>query len=723
MKKAFLIFIFNTIIILNLFSVYHKVGEVVTNTFHPLFEISDNIAIANEDDYGIVIYEINNPISPIPISSLEIESTIREIIVIDDLVYLLTSMSKMYIINIQDSYSPFILSEYITSEQGDDFSINNNFAYVVEDNEKLEVVYIGDPENPSFVEQFNLTNQGIACETTNDLAFVCTYLGLFIYDISNPYELNEISWFDTGNTHSPRIQDDLFYCSGRNGITIIDFSDHSNIQLLSETSSYRYFDCEIVDDIFYCISSYRLLSYNISDPLSVYQINDFISKNGGSNIAVIDNHVIKSDTNSGYSIIDVSEPQNNNLLEYNHLKANMLEKSPNEEYMLVYGHSYDGLHFYDMTDSLNPFYMYSHISQGGTSGCQAFYIDDDICCSNFGTNLYIYDLSDPIFLAIPGIINLTYNGSSTAVRSIARKDDYLYLGCLTEGVIIVDISDPDNPEQVATYDMQGWVQNIKIEGDFLYLANGNGLQIYDITNPLYPTVRGFWDSNYSMYNFVLFEDFAYIADNIGGLKVINISNPDNPILVNTLVLHGTSKLDVDPIIRNGRLFVSDRVWNEIFVFDLVDPQNPNLQFSNKWDHYSNDLEVFGNYIFSANGADMYTTYGLSLLDFSEYFTDSEDFYVLESANIANLSNFPNPFNPSTTIKFSVQNDSNINLSIYNIKGQKIKTLANNEFTKGNHSIIWNGDDFSGKAVSSGIYFYKLNVNGKTEIIKKCLLLK
>jgi len=88
-----------------------------------------------------------------------------------------------------------------------------------------------------------------------------------------------------------------------------------------------------------------------------------------------------------------------------------------------------------------------------------------------------------------------------------------------------------------------------------------------------------------------------------------------------------------------------------------------------------------------------------------------------------LTNHPNPFNPSTTIEFSIQNDSKINLSIFNIKGQKVKTLVNNEFTQGSHSIIWNGDDEFGKQLSSGIYYYKLNVNGKTKAVKKCLLLK
>jgi len=86
-------------------------------------------------------------------------------------------------------------------------------------------------------------------------------------------------------------------------------------------------------------------------------------------------------------------------------------------------------------------------------------------------------------------------------------------------------------------------------------------------------------------------------------------------------------------------------------------------------------------------------------------------------------NFPNPFNPSTTFEFSIPNESKVELAIYNIKGQIIKTIVNNEFIAGIHSIIWNGDDENNNSVSSGIYYYKLNINGRTEAVRKCLLLK
>ncbi|MCK4311632.1 MAG: T9SS type A sorting domain-containing protein, partial [Candidatus Cloacimonetes bacterium] len=89
-----------------------------------------------------------------------------------------------------------------------------------------------------------------------------------------------------------------------------------------------------------------------------------------------------------------------------------------------------------------------------------------------------------------------------------------------------------------------------------------------------------------------------------------------------------------------------------------------------------------------------------------------------------LTNYPNPFNPKTTISFSLAKDAkNAKLEIYNIKGQKVKQLVSDQLSAGQHSEVWDGDDESGKPVSSGVYLYKLNVNGKTEAVRKCLLLK
>ncbi|MCD4817171.1 MAG: T9SS type A sorting domain-containing protein, partial [Candidatus Cloacimonetes bacterium] len=99
-------------------------------------------------------------------------------------------------------------------------------------------------------------------------------------------------------------------------------------------------------------------------------------------------------------------------------------------------------------------------------------------------------------------------------------------------------------------------------------------------------------------------------------------------------------------------------------------------------------------------------------------------YPITSPIISTLGqNYPNPFNPTTKILFSTTNSTeNTELSIYNIKGQKVITLVNEKLETGNHSVTWNGTDNSGKKVTSGIYFYKMK-SGRYTATKKMILMK
>lgn len=86
------------------------------------------------------------------------------------------------------------------------------------------------------------------------------------------------------------------------------------------------------------------------------------------------------------------------------------------------------------------------------------------------------------------------------------------------------------------------------------------------------------------------------------------------------------------------------------------------------------------------------------------------------------NNYPNPFNPETTISYSVPNPGPASLKVYNLKGQVVRTLVNDTLEPGEYRVVWNGKDESGQNVSSGLYFYRLTNDGKT-ITRKMLLAK
>ena len=85
-------------------------------------------------------------------------------------------------------------------------------------------------------------------------------------------------------------------------------------------------------------------------------------------------------------------------------------------------------------------------------------------------------------------------------------------------------------------------------------------------------------------------------------------------------------------------------------------------------------------------------------------------------------NYPNPFNPTTNIEFSLKEAGKVELVIYNIAGQKVKILVNGEMEANTHRITWNGKDERGNTVSSGTYFYRLQTSEYTKT-KKMLMLK
>jgi len=87
-----------------------------------------------------------------------------------------------------------------------------------------------------------------------------------------------------------------------------------------------------------------------------------------------------------------------------------------------------------------------------------------------------------------------------------------------------------------------------------------------------------------------------------------------------------------------------------------------------------------------------------------------------------IGNYPNPFNPETTIRFNLLKSDNVLLEVYNIKGQKVKTLVNKQLSNGHHQVVWNGKDEQNVLISSGIYFIRMSTSEHTEQ-KRMILLK
>ncbi len=165
-------------------------------------------------------------------------------------------------------------------------------------------------------------------------------------------------------------------------------------------------------------------------------------------------------------------------------------------------------------------------------------------------------------------------------------------------------------------------------------------------------------------------------------------------------------------------------WEYVLKLGSTDP----IQFYPDFSNFNMDYTVK----ISINGDDFFIT---DETGFTYQPTSTRDIYGTitvynytvgndDTPQIANkFAIYPNPFNPDTNIAFNVKKAGKVELSLYNIRGQKINTLVNDDMQPGNHTITWNGKDANGKGVASGVYFARLKQQDSKTRVKKMMLMK
>lgn len=134
------------------------------------------------------------------------------------------------------------------------------------------------------------------------------------------------------------------------------------------------------------------------------------------------------------------------------------------------------------------------------------------------------------------------------------------------------------------------------------------------------------------------------------------------------------------------------------------------------------LKEMSVYEFYSTGAAQARKFRL-LVGNSDYVNQRMQEWALLPENFRLLQNFPNPFNPRTTIRFALPGSATVSLAIYNILGQKIATLLNEQnYTAGFHAIEWHGNNDNGQRAASGIYFYRISA-GDFSATKRMLLIE
>ena len=707
-------------------------------------------------------------LNSIPVKIAEIDQNITDFEIIDNILYAVTRTtvtSQVQIYDLTNPCNPELLGVYENSyieivetpsieiKDGKAFIINqiSDFNYYPIDTEII-ILDISDPGNIEVINNYSIPLSAFSIEIEDNLAYVLSAWNMHIYDISNLQQIILMNTINIENIYNIFIENELCFASCReSGLRIYSLEIPTDPELLSVFNNvydvyYTYCEGNIA---YVCNSENSVMIFDVSNPADPEYIAQCGSCEYSRHCFTYDNKLMITDYYHGLEVYDVSDVYNPLFVTAYNPADTSLKCSMVDNYAIIGGSKGNIVDFSDLsnpdyitqfdiaqTDFHNTIFQ-DQFAHTYISNYQQFY-DHRIQIIDY-SNIFApillgeyptYHNSNGYDVSGNSAYTFTLNGFNIFDITNPNNPDLLSTigGCgnndLAIGediaftinnmtIFVLDISDPQNPTIESTYEL-GWAhqERIYFHNDYLYVLDPlQGIAIYSVQPDL--------SLQYISYIFqtqvktIHFRGSFLLASTENSLYIIDTSDISTPTLINTIPIS-----DYQTYILNNNLYVFDDNWNQIHVYDITDTINPQWLGYLNFNYQISDLLQYQDYIIIVTKHQ-----GIFVYEDLWNLVQEKTHEIQINSNNYFISNHPNPFNPSTTIEFVLKNDSQVEISIYNIKGQKIKTLSNNEFTEGDYSIIWDGDDESGNSISSGIYFYKLNVNGKTEAVKKCLLLK
>ncbi len=327
-------------------------------------------------------------------------------------------------------------------------------------------------------------------------------------------------------------------------------------------------------------------------------------------------------------------------------------------------------------------------------------------------------------------------------HSISQSGPYLYLnggnvttgGMSSGGVAVIDITNPILPVKKGQWSTR-YVHDCRVLNDTIWAANisNQKITVINATNKENLQEVTNWNNipNPSPHNCAITDDRKYILttdenNTPGKLKVWNIQDLSNVTYVTSWQPTNITTTIVHNVEIYGNYAVIAHYASGIRIVDIT---NPEIPVEVAWydtrpaDNVNNYTGCWGVYKFPSGkiiGSDM--SNGLFVIKTSFPLTGISNSNSVPD-NYSLSQNYPNPFNPSTKIKFSIKENSNVKLNIYDVQGREVANVINDRRDGGNYEILFDAGKYN---LSSGTYFYTIQIisnnNNFTET-KKMFLIK
>jgi hypothetical protein len=661
--------------------------------------VSGDYAYVADGAYGFDVIDISDPSNPSPAGNYDTLSYIaRNVAVSGDYAYVAYNDIGLLVIDISDPTNPSLAGSYDTPDLAYNVAISGDYAYVADNESGLQVIDISNPTSPSLAGTYDTPGEARDVVIAGDHAYIGDGAGgLQVIDISDPTSPTFVGDYDTpGVVRGVAISGD-YACLADDGygLSVVDISDPTNPTHVG--TDYTADDAvAVVLEGDYAYVADR--SYGCLVTWVFQRFLDVASNTGQSVRLNSSNHdigfVSLSSTHTDSIRWEVSVDGGNDWQEV----------LPDESWNIVAVPGND-LRWRSTHTYVQPFV---------NPTCYNLVIN---WISQFAIIDTITDIPNDQGRQVS--ISWTrsgydYMGSPTPITEYAiyRKiDDGLFMSLDSKGPRTAHNDMPtqgDGPKHNLAYPPGDWhfLMTVPADCEDTYAAVVSTLADSTITEGIYYTT--FFVSALTASPGVYFDsppDSGYSVDNLDPAVPLGFAVTYNTGSGNELVWEECPDEDFE-CFRIYRCEIED-----------FDPTPDDLVHTTAGTGWLDTVEEGWKYYYKITSVDGSGNESIPASPGST--TDAE---VPEAPDAFTLyQNVPNPFNPTTTIRFDLPVRSRVRLAIYNVKGQLVRMLLDREIDAGSREIVWDGTDSKGRAIASGIYFYRLHTPSFSESRKMILL--
>lgn len=536
---------------------------------------------------GLQVVDISDPTNPLVKGSVELAYPYDVVTNGDGYVYVGSSKS-LKVIDVQDPTNPAVVASLAMPDYVFGLCLSGDKLYVANYLAGLAVVDIRNHYSPCVLGAMDTPGQANAVSVENDIAVVADGSGgIHAVDVRDPYVPRLAGSLATAdNALDVQLRQGIAYVAARNaGVLVVNCTNPQSVSLLgqSQSSGAASGIClsgslAYVANSSYAVTCNGLDIHDISSPSAPAKLSFSAvcgSIRGG--VAIRDSVVCLAARTSGLNLISVENPAVPVVV------ANLAEADRSYGVCasgnLVYATSQSSLYIYDVTQPSRPLSV-GYLQMEAPSDLA---VDERgyayVCDSK---SLKVVDVSNP---GRPVLVSGATMNLLDYVFGICISGNLAYVARYLSGLVVIDISDPENPRQLGAVDTPGQAFAVSVSGSLAAIADGSGgLQIADISNCMAPVIVGSFATSANAYDVVFAGDDAYVAATYSGMYVVNLTDVRSrpgigvPSLISNTITRGSA---TGICLLGQRAFVAGCSYsilaNGLQVFDISSPSSPSEQ--------------------------------------------------------------------------------------------------------------------------------------------------